>query len=129
MLAPGEVPIPSCSKCHFHIASITSTACIRWNALLSGMNTPNLHNPNHAMNLPEMSTPKLSSYLSYNSQTNPIIQLERLYRGIAALETKILNDEGGPDEGRVLLKERGKDLPDKDAEVQKCKELIRDPKW
>ena len=92
------------------------------------MNTPNLHNPNHAMNLPKMSTPKLSSYLSYNPQTNLIIQLKRLYRGIADLETKILNDEGGPDEGRVLLKERGKDLPDEDAEVQKWKKLIGNPK-
>ena len=95
---------------------------------MSGMNTPNLQNPNHAMNLPKMSTPNLSSYLSYNPQTDPIIQLKRLYRGIAALETKILNDEGGPDEGRVLLKERGKDLPDEDAEVQKWKKLVRDPK-
>ena len=59
------------------------------------------------------------------------VQLKRLYRGIAALETKILNtdiDKGGPDEGRILLKERGKDLPDKDAEVQKWKKLIGDHK-
>ena len=75
------------------------------------------------MNLPKMSTPKLSSYLSYNPQTDPIIQLKRLY-DIADLETKILNDEGGPDDGRVLLKERGKDLPDEDAEVQKWKNSL-----
>ena len=75
------------------------------------------------MNLPKMSTPKLSSYLSYNPQTDLIIRLKRLY-DIADLETKILNDEGGPDDGRVLLKERGKDLPDEDAEVQKWKNSL-----
>ena len=35
----------------------------------------------------------------------------KLYRGIASLETEILNediDEGGPKEGRIVLKEQGK---------------------
>ena len=59
------------------------------------------------------------------------IQLKKLYRGIASLETKILNediDEGGPEEGRIMLKERGKDLQDEDAEVQKWNRLIGDHK-
>ena len=58
------------------------------------------------------------------------IQL-KLYRGIASLETKILNkdmDEGGPKESRIVLKEQGKDLLDEDAKVQKWNELIRNYK-
>ena len=44
-----------------------------------------------------------------------------------ALETKILNediDEGSPDEGRILLKERGKELPGGGAGVQEWGKLI-----
>ena len=61
-----------------------------------------------------------------------VLQLKKLYRGVASLETKILNediDEGGPKEGRTVLKERGKDLPDEDSEVQKWNKLIGDHKW
>ena len=50
-----------------------------------------------------------------------------VYRGIVALETKILNediDEGSPDEGRILLKERGKELPGGGAGVQEWEKLI-----
>ena len=59
------------------------------------------------------------------------VQLKKLYRCITSLETKILNeeiDEGGPEESRILLKERGKDLLDEDVEVQKWNKLIRDHK-
>lgn len=65
------------------------------------------------------------------SSNNFAVQLKKLYRGIAALETKILNedmDESGPEEGRIVLKERGKDLPDEDAQVQKWNKLIGDHK-
>ena len=51
---------------------------------------------------------------------------------MASLETKILNkeiDEGGPEEGRILLKECGKDLLDENVEVHKWNKLIRDHKW
>ena len=55
------------------------------------------------------------------------VQLKKLYRGIVSLETKFLSEkivEDDPEEGRILLKERGKDLPDEDVEVQKCNKLI-----
>ena len=50
-----------------------------------------------------------------------------VYRGIAVLETKILNediDKGSPDKGRILLKERGKELPGRGAGVQEWGKLI-----
>lgn len=55
------------------------------------------------------------------------VQLKKLYRGIVSLETKFLSEkivEDDPEEGRILLEECGKDLPDEDVEVQKCNKLI-----
>jgi hypothetical protein len=49
------------------------------------------------------------------------VQLKKLYRGISTLETRILNediDDGGPEEGRIMLKGRGKEVTDEDAEKQ-----------
>lgn len=59
------------------------------------------------------------------------VQLKKLYMGITSLETKILNEdsnEGGPEEGRIVLKEWGKNLLDDNIEVQKWTKLIGDHK-
>ena len=59
------------------------------------------------------------------------VQLEKLYRGISSLETRILNedvDDSGTDEGRVLLKSRAKEVVDEAAEKQKWRKLIDDHK-
>lgn len=53
--------------------------------------------------------------------------MKKLYRGIVSSETKFLSEkivEDDPEEGRILLEERGKDLPDEDVEVHKCNKLI-----
>lgn len=52
--------------------------------------------------------------------------MKKLYRGIVSSETKFLSEkivEDDPEEGRILLEERGKDLPDEDVEVHKCNKL------
>jgi protein SMG6 len=39
------------------------------------------------------------------------VQLKKLYKEVSTLETRILNDDidgGGPEEGRIMLKGRGK---------------------
>lgn len=59
------------------------------------------------------------------------VQLKKLYRGISALETRILNediDETGLDEGRVKVQSRTKEVTDDEAEKQKWKKLIGDHK-
>ena len=81
----------------------------------------------------------LSSNMTNNSSTgsalfdckpntdDPSNNAFAVYRGIVALETKILNediDEGSPDGGRILLKERGKELPGGGAGVQEWEKLI-----
>jgi hypothetical protein len=45
------------------------------------------------------------------------VQLKKLYRGISTLEISILNndlDNGGPEEGRIMLKGRSKDEDSKE---------------
>jgi hypothetical protein len=57
--------------------------------------------------------------------------LKRLYRGISALEGKILKeeaDDNGLDDGRVVVQGRGKEMTDEDAEVQKWNKMIGDHK-
>jgi protein SMG6 len=59
------------------------------------------------------------------------VQLKKLYRGISALETKILKEDaedGGPEDGRVVVQGRGKEVTDEDPEVQKWNKLIGDHK-
>jgi len=60
------------------------------------------------------------------------VQLKRLYRGISALEGKILKEEAddnnGLDDGRVVVQGRGKEMTDEDAEVQKWNKMIGDHK-
>jgi len=60
------------------------------------------------------------------------VQLKRLYRGISALEGKILKEEAddnnGLDDGRVVVQGHGKEMTDEDAEVQKWNKMIRDHK-
>jgi hypothetical protein len=58
------------------------------------------------------------------------VQLKKLYRGISALEGKILKDEAddGLDDGRVVVQGRGKEVTDEDPEVQKWNKLIGDHK-
>ncbi len=60
------------------------------------------------------------------------VQLKRLYRGILALEGKILKEEAddnnGLDDGRVVVQGRGKEMTDEDAEVQKWNKMIGDHK-
>jgi hypothetical protein len=57
-------------------------------------------------------------------------QLKKLYRSISALETKILNEDVDdyPDEGRVLLQSRGREVSDEDLQQQKWMKLIVDHK-
>jgi protein SMG6 len=60
------------------------------------------------------------------------VQLKKLYRGISALETRILRedaDESGLDDGMVVVQGRGKEVNDDGAEVQKWDKLIGDHKW
>jgi hypothetical protein len=50
------------------------------------------------------------------------LQLKKLYRGISALEGRILKedaDENGHDDGRIVVQGRGKEMTDEDAEAQK----------
>ena len=58
------------------------------------------------------------------------VQLKKLYRSISALETKILSEDADdhPDEGRVLLQSRGREVSDEDLQQQKWMKLIVDHK-
>jgi protein SMG6 len=59
------------------------------------------------------------------------VQLKKLYRGISALEGRILKedaDENGHDDGRIVVSGRGNEVTDEDAEVQKWNKLIADHK-
>ena len=59
------------------------------------------------------------------------VQLKKLYRGISALEAKILSedaDETGLDDSRVVVHGRGKEISDEDSEVQRWNKLIGDHK-
>jgi len=59
------------------------------------------------------------------------VQLKRLYRGILALEGKILKEEADDnrlDDSRVVVQGRGKEMTDEDAEVQKWNKMIGDHK-
>jgi hypothetical protein len=59
-----------------------------------------------------------------------VVQSKKLYRGISALEGKILKDEvdDGLDDGRVVVQGREKEVTDEDPEVQKWNKLIGDHK-
>jgi hypothetical protein len=57
------------------------------------------------------------------------VQLKKIYRGISALEMKILNEDinkGGPDQGRITLKGLAKEVTDEEAKRQKWKKFIGD---
>ena len=59
------------------------------------------------------------------------VQLKKLYRGISALEAKILSedaDEGGIEDPRIVVYGREKEISDEDPEVQKWNKLIGDHK-
>jgi len=50
------------------------------------------------------------------------VQLKKLYRGISALETKILKEDaedGSPEDSRVVVQGCGKEVTDEDPEVRK----------
>jgi hypothetical protein len=51
--------------------------------------------------------------------------LKRLYRGISALETRILKDdadENAHDNGRIVMQGRGKERSDENHEIQRWNE-------
>jgi hypothetical protein len=55
------------------------------------------------------------------------VQLKKLYRGISALEAKILDedaDKAGIEDPRVVVHGRGKEISNEDLEVQKWNKLI-----
>ena len=58
------------------------------------------------------------------------VQLKKLYRSISALESKILSEDtdDNPDESRVLLHVRARDISDEELEQQKWIKLISDHK-
>ena len=59
------------------------------------------------------------------------VQLKKLYRGISALETRILKedaDENAHDDGRIVVQGRGKEITDEDPEIQKWNKLLSDHK-
>ncbi|KAG6333998.1 hypothetical protein ID866_5081 [Astraeus odoratus] len=58
------------------------------------------------------------------------IQLKRLYRNITALEHKILNEDTdeNPDEGRVVLQGRGREVTEEDLDQQKWARVISNHK-
>ena len=59
------------------------------------------------------------------------VQLKELYRGISALEAKILSedaDEGGIEDPRIVVHGRGKEINDEETEVRKWNKLISDYK-
>jgi protein SMG6 len=58
------------------------------------------------------------------------VQLKRLYRSISALESKILSEDtdDSPDDSRILLHARARDVSDEDLQQQKWLKLISDHK-
>jgi protein SMG6 len=59
------------------------------------------------------------------------VQLKKLYRGISALEAKILSedaDDGGIEDPGIVVYGREKEISDEDPEVQKWNKLIGDHK-
>lgn len=58
------------------------------------------------------------------------VQLKKLYRSISTLESKILNEDSddNADEGRVLLKGRGREVSEDELEQQKWQRVISDHK-
>jgi len=58
------------------------------------------------------------------------IQLKKLYRSISTLESKILNEDSddNADEGRVLLRGRGREVSEDELEQQKWQRVISDHK-
>lgn len=58
------------------------------------------------------------------------VQLKKLYRSISALESKILAEDtdDNPDDSRVLLHARARDVSDEDLQQQKWLKLISDHK-
>lgn len=58
------------------------------------------------------------------------MQLKKLYRSISALESKILTEDtdDNPEDSRVLLHPRARDVSDEELEQQKWLKLISDHK-
>ncbi|KAH7889781.1 hypothetical protein F5I97DRAFT_588082 [Phlebopus sp. FC_14] len=58
------------------------------------------------------------------------LQLKKLYRSISTLESRILSEDNddNPEEGRVLLHGRGREITDEELEQQRWTKLISDHK-